>query len=328
MQRPVKRKIKRVEDFDPRPPQFRGTAASRLPELVSKLRGEQLCISLLFDSQYRRTTHDTSQQPSSHNRPEIASLQETVTAFKRSLEVTSDKACEIERDTREQRKSSLWFSVRQYRITASMFGAVLSRRPDTPPDSLVLRIIHPKTFSTEATKYGIENEASAVKEYVAYQHSHGHPELVVSASGFIIHTAHSFLGASPDGAVYDLSNQTQPFGFIEVRCPHSVRNISPTEACTTAGFCCALDTTGQLRLKENHQYYAQVQGQMALVERPWCDFVVFTMKGISVQRIPFNPNFWTDKLLPKLVPFYDNCIAPELVSPVHSLGLTIRNLCT
>ena len=187
--------------------------------------------------------------------PEIASLQETVTAFKRSLEVTSDKAREIERDTCEQQKS-----VVQYRITASMFSAVLCRRPDTPPDSLVLRIIQPKTFSTEATKYGIENEASAVKEYVTYQHSHGHPELVVSASGFITHTAHSFLGASPDGAVYNPSNQTQPFGFIEVNCPYSVKNISPTEACTTSGFCCALDTTGQLRLKENHQYYVQVQG--------------------------------------------------------------------
>ena len=33
-----------------------------------------------------------------------------------------------------------------------------------------------------------------------------------------------------------------------------------------------------------------------------------------------------DKLLPKLNSFYDNCVAPELVSPVHILGLPIRNL--
>ena len=36
-----------MEDFDPRPPEFRGSTMSRLPELVDKLRGEQLCISLL-----------------------------------------------------------------------------------------------------------------------------------------------------------------------------------------------------------------------------------------------------------------------------------------
>ena len=143
----------------------------------------------------------------------------------------------------------------------------------------------------------------------------------MSAPGFIIHTAHSFLGVSPDGAVYDPSNQTQPFGFIEVKCRtlsetfHQLKHVLPQAF--------AVPLT-QLRLNENHQYYAQVQGQMALGERPWCDF---TVKGISVQCIPFNTNFWTDKLLPKLDSFYDNCIAPEIVSPVHSLGLPIRNLC-
>lgn len=65
---------------------------------------------------------------------------------------------------------------------------------------------------------------------------------------------------------------------------------------------------------------------MALGMRPWCDFVVFTTKGVSIQRIPFNQHFWVDKLLPKLVSFYDDCVAPEIVSPVHSLGFPIRNL--
>ena len=65
---------------------------------------------------------------------------------------------------------------------------------------------------------------------------------------------------------------------------------------------------------------------MAIGERPWCDFVVFTLKGISVQRIPFDKDFWNDRLLPKLLSFYDDCIAPELVSPVHSLGLPIRDM--
>ena len=61
-------------------------------------------------------------------------------------------------------------------------------------------------------------------------------------------------------------------------------------------------------------YYAQVQGLMAIGKRLWCDFVVF-----------FNAShlneFWTDKLLPTLSHFYDNCVAPELISPV--LGLPI-----
>ena len=326
--KPAKRKIRSVEDFDPRPPEFRGTVASQLPELLNKIRGEQLCISLIFDPQCRCEHLDTSLQPSAHNLPDAASLRESIRAFKTSIEVTCGKAREIERDTRGQHRSSLWYSVRRYRITASSFGSVLSRRPDTPPDSLVLYILQQKGFSTEATRYGIAHEKEALTAYIQHQHTHGHPELVVSQSGFIINPAYSFLGASPDGAVYDPSEIQNPYGFLEIKCPYSVRNLSPTEACATSSFCSELDTTrGQLRLKETHHYYSQVQGQMAIGERLWCDFVVFTMKGVSIQRLHFNQSFWISKLLPKLVSFYDNCVAPEIVSPVHPLGIPIRNLC-
>lgn len=184
-----------------------------------------------------------------------------------------------------------------------------------------------KNFTTAATKYGSENEEVAVLSYTAYQHCNGHSELVVSASGFHIHPTYSFLGASPDGSVHDPSDLQQPFGFLEVKCPYSVKGLSPSEACATKGFCCELDeTTGQPKLNERDPYFAQVQGQMALVKCPQCNFVVYTMKGPCVHRIPFDKNFWTDKLLPKLVSFYNNCVVPEIVSPVHHIGLPIRNL--
>ena len=64
---------------------------------------------------------------------------------------------------------------------------------------------------------------------------------------------------------------------------------------------------------------------MALGERPWCDFVIYTQKDISIERITFNQSYWEDSLT-KLVSFYDNCIAPECVSPCHSVGLSVRKL--
>ena len=112
---------------------------------------------------------------------------------------------------------------------------------------------------------------------------------MVTASGVIINPTYCFLGASLDGAVYD------PFNSM-LKCPYSARNLTPTEACGVNGFYCRLNSVRQLELKENH--YAQVQGQMAIGERPWCDFVVFTLKGISIQRIPYNQSYWTSKLLP------------------------------
>ena len=65
---------------------------------------------------------------------------------------------------------------------------------------------------------------------------------------------------------------------------------------------------------------------MAIGSRPWCDFVVFTNKGLNIERVYFNHTFWNDILLPKLITFYDNCVVPEIVNPVHALGLPIRDL--
>ena len=53
---------------------------------------------------------------------------------------------------------------------------------------------------------------------------------------------------------------------------------------------------------------------------------MYTPKGINVQRIKFDKTDWEKSLLPKLEAFYDNCLAPEIASPVHGLGLPFRNL--
>ena len=62
-------------------------------------------------------------------------------------------------------------------------------------------ILQPKHFTTLAIQYGIDNENLALEKYVSYQNTHGHPDLTVSAFGFLTSTSHPFLGASPHGAV-------------------------------------------------------------------------------------------------------------------------------
>ena len=81
-----------------------------------------------------------------------------------------------------------------------------------------------------------------------------------------------------------------------------------------------------MKLKCTHAYYSQVQGQMAITQRKWCDSVVYTPKGPSVERIYFNQQFWDTELLPKLTEFYDNCVGPEIVSPLYPIGLPVRDL--
>ena len=67
-------------------------------------------------------------------------------------------------------------------------------------------------FTTPAIRYGIDNEKVAIELYTQYQQANGHSELLVTESGFVINPSLSFLGASPDGAVYDPSNEDHPFG--------------------------------------------------------------------------------------------------------------------
>ena len=72
-------------------------------------------------------------------------------------------------------------------------------------------------------------------------------------------------------------------------------------------------SNGQLHLKTKHNYFYQIQGQMAITELPYCDFVIWTKKGFSVQRINFDRVFW-DIMFEKLKHFYTYSMVPELIT--------------
>ena len=327
--REKKRSYQSQADFDPRPVELRGQANSLLQSFLTKVKGRGLGVSLLFDPDCRCWSTDAA-QCSPPVLPSKKALQQRVEELKKSLQITEQKMREIEQATREQSLSSLWHSVRCYRITASHFGAIRRRRPTTPPQSLVLQILTPKFFSSQATNWGTNHEEVALKLYQQKQRESGHPDLFYSKSGFVISKDHPFLGVSPDAVVVDPSSVNQ-FGLAEVKCPYSCRHMTPFEAADKdTSFCSTLekDSHGKqfLQIKRTHPYFSQIQGQMAITERSWCDFIIYTEKDISIERVTFDVLFWSTELLPKLIDFYDNCLAPEIVSPVHVLGIAVRNL--
>ena len=155
--KPVKISIAQLAEFDPRPLKFRGNAKELIPEILIKVKGDHLGISVLLDSDYVEQSQ-VAQQSSDVNIPSVEGLKETIDAFKKSLVVTEDAAREIECNTREQCSSSAWFQARRYRLTASRFGEIISRQPNTPPEKLVLSILQPPNYTSVAMKYGIDNE--------------------------------------------------------------------------------------------------------------------------------------------------------------------------
>ena len=308
-----------LDSFDPRPPQYRNNASSLLPELLDDIRGKGLCVSLLFDPTVIIENPDLNKKP-----PSDLEMAEKIQKLRDKLAVTEEMVREVENITRGQRKSPKWVEMRRFRLTSSLFGYVKRLRPSTLPDSLVLQILGAKSIGiTAAMQWGIDHEGEAIRLYADYQQAHGHPGLYVCPTGLHLSVHYPFLGASPDGAVYDPLS-SDPFGFLEIKCPYSQRHKSPVEACSSSGFCSTLEDNVP-RLRHTHLYYSQVQGQMAIGERKWCDFVLSTEKGISVERIPFNLDFWQE-LLPKLISFWEGCVAPEVVHPVRHLGLPMRDM--
>ena len=63
--------------------------------------------------------------------------------------------------------------------------------------------------------------------------------------------------------------------------------------------------------EQQHHYYYQVQGQIAICSRKWCDFVAITKAGISIQPIFLDEISWTSKAA-KLKYFYCTAIVPKL----------------
>ena len=66
-------------------------------------------------------------------------------------------------------------------------------------------------------------------------------------------------------------------------------------------------------LKESHEYYYQIQCQLLVTERKFCDFVLYAKDGpLLVQRIPRNQQLISD-ILQRLSALWKRVIAPEII---------------
>ena len=235
---------------------------------------------------------------------------------KRKLNVTMEERRKIEERTRCQSHSFEWFVVRSRRITASKCGKIICQKERT--DALLVDVLYRKTMNPRhlplPIKWGIERESFARDAYVSFMRCNGHDDLRTRSSGFVIHPTMGWLGASPDAFVTDPST-ILPDGIAEFKCPFSKRNISPLDACSDPQFYCTMENN-KLRLKRHHPYYHQVQLQLYVCQDMccWCDFCVYTLKGVAVERI-FLDAEWCNTYIVELESYFDGYMLPEIVFP-------------
>ncbi|XP_054258294.1 uncharacterized protein LOC128983703 [Macrosteles quadrilineatus] len=128
-----------------------------------------------------------------------------------------------------------------------------------------------------------------------------------------------FLAASPDGVIEGL-------GLVEVKCPASAKDLTPADAVVEKKIkFCVLDEERNLKLKRSHCYYYQIQGQLHITQQKNCWFLVWTNKGMSIEKIVRDDQFWENKMEKPLTNFYFKCVLPELIDPRHPRGLPIRD---
>lgn len=327
----VKREIK-CHAYDPRPNDLQRTTAEEVSQFKSELSELKRSCAFLHILHSDDITHPSPVQVVCKLLPPIPrSLREKVLFTMRGMEhplclkqvaalgkgyldkLTHDqddiRALEVA--TRSQSTSKRWYEEHFTRLSASNFGEIIKSKK---PVNMCAKKLQPfkSQFSSGAIQWGKENEVKAREQYSS-QLTQG---LAVYDSGFHLSQHHGFLGASPDGIIYDTESDST-IGIIEIKCPYSIRDITVAEASMKSSFYCCIDENNEIHLKKRHNYYFQVQGQLAILNREWCDFIVWTLKGISVERILFDGDFWFRHCLPSLKSFYYGVMLPEIVYPRH-----------
>ena len=225
-------------------------------------------------------------------------LDDAEKALIQTLEVDENSINSIESATREQSNSECWKNERKYRFTASRFQLISKRQRNH--DKFAAELINPKPFSSRHVEHGLKYEPIALREYEKVMLTRKTPVKVLNC-GLVISQHMPILAGSPDARVVDFGCERH-FGLAEVKCPETKFHVTPLEACEDPTFCCEA-VNGHCKLKRNHAYFAQVQDQMGVSGAYWCDFIVYTKKGISVERIAFDPAYWAE-FRQKLVSYY------------------------
>ncbi|KAH6946654.1 hypothetical protein HPB50_014405 [Hyalomma asiaticum] len=216
------------------------------------------------------------------------------------LQVTSAEARELEMNSRQQSRSNLSQQARLNRLTASCFGRVIKRLNWT--EKGLYNLIESKDLSrVRAIQYGLRNENVAADRYCSVMKSHGH-NVSLQYCGLFVNPTCPWLRASPDRLIYDPEEAS--YGVLEVKCPYSLKDSTPEVAkaqCASLRF----SENNSPSLKKDHEYYAQVMGQMAITKCNWADFVVYSANWIAIERIHFDEEEWKGRREAELLSLCD-----------------------
>lgn len=189
----------------------------------------------------------------------------------------------IEQGTQE------WLELRLGKVTASKFSEVMTNgrggKPSATAKSYMIKLVaeilrgQPMPFfENDAMRWGTETEPQARAMYELKN------DVDVKEVAFV--ELNEFVGVSPDGLVGDE-------GLLEIKCPNTETQIKRF-----------LDGVGLPK-----EYEAQVQGQLWVTGREWCDFVSFDpridVEASYIQTRVYRDEEYIAKLEEKVTAFVE-----------------------
>lgn len=172
-----------------------------------------------------------------------------------------------------------WIQARLGKVTTSKFKDVMTKgRGDSVSKtresylyqlaSEIVTGLPSDNYVSQAMEWGKENEYNARKNYELVE------DIEVNQVGFVKHN--DSIGCSPDGFV---NND----GLIEIKCPNTSTQISYF-----------------LKDEFPKDYTAQVQGQLWICEKEWCDFVSYDPRITTDARYFKKRVFRNEKFIKEL----------------------------
>jgi putative phage-type endonuclease len=148
--------------------------------------------------------------------------------------------------------SDEWKLARLGYVTASNIDAVMAKGKGISRKNYLNKVVAERlsglageSYSNSAMEWGVQTEPLA---RIAYEVSR---ETLVEQIGFYKHPTIQFVGVSPDGLVGD-------DGLVEIKCPNTTTHIDYID-----------------NGKVPSEYYKQIQCQLWVTGRQWCDFISF-----------------------------------------------------
>lgn len=227
--------------------------------------------------------------PKSPSRPPktiTAEMQYTI-LHKLRVDQEAGQQCRVENF---EQKTDEWLAARQYRITGSRVGSIMSHNFFQKRSDLLKDMLWGGFKGNEATEWGSTHEDVACRKYIEFlQKKLKTKNVTIAHTGLRVMKSNPIFGVSPDGIV---SVDGKPFLLLEIKCPFSQRNK---------------------RLSPNRYIYSSYFDQINLVmyvfgetipDFKQCDFFTWTPAESKLERLWYAKDYTEKEMAPECEEWY------------------------